>query len=359
MPTIRLTKIPDLTPADWSIWLDLQERTGVYESPYFRPEFSQAVAQVRDDAEVAVIKEGEQTVGFFPFQRGKLNLGKPIGGKLSDYHGPLIRQGVEFDAAELLPACRLAAWDFDHLVSATNAFAPYITTRDKSPIVDLGDGFEAHMRRRKEAGSDTIHRQGQKARKLAREVGLLEFTFDEADGAEAFELLTKWKSAQYLRTGLMDVLAFPWTVALLERLRQFKGEQFSAPLSVLRAGNTIAAITLSMRSRGVLHSWFTAYNPELASYSPGLTLFIQLAQEGLGLGIRKIDLGRGEERYKWSLTSTGVDVAEGSITSPSLATWLRSRWRGARKWVQTSRFKDVAKVPAKLIQPVRSWLAYH
>jgi len=359
MTTFHLTKISALTSADLSVWLDIQQRSGVYESPYFRPEFAQAVAAVRDDAEIAVLKQADQTVGYFPFQRGKLNLGKPIGGKLSDYHGPLVRQGVAFDGPDLLQACRLAAWDFDHLVAASDAFAPYITTRDKSPIVDLTEGFEAHVQRRREAGSDTIHRQGQKIRKLAREVGPLEFTFDELDGTEAFDLLMKWKSAQYLRTGLMDVFAFPWTIALLQRLRESRGEEFSAPLSVLRAGSTIAAVTLSLRSRGVLHSWFTTYNPDLASYSPGLTLFIRLAEEGPSLGIRKVDLGRGDERYKWSLTSTGVDVAEGSITSPSLATWLRSRWRSARCWVQTSPFKDAAKVPAKLIQPLRSWLAYH
>jgi CelD/BcsL family acetyltransferase involved in cellulose biosynthesis len=359
MINFHLVRIPDLTPADWTIWLDIQERTGLYESPYFRPEFAQAVASVRDDVEVAILNQDGQTVGFFPFQRGKLNLGKPLGGKLSDYHGPLLRHTAELDAFDLLRACRLAAWDFDHLVSPSLSFASHVVSLDKSPQLDLAEGFAAFAQRRRDAGSDTIHRQGQKIRKLAREVGPLNFTFDAPNDTEAFELLKTWKSAQYVRTGLTDVFAFPWTLALLTHLREHQSGDFAVPLSVLRAGSKVAAVSLSLSSRGLLHSWFTAYNPELASYSPGMTHFIRLAEESPSLGIRKIDLGRGEERYKWSLASGSVEVAEGSITSPSLAIWLRNRWRSTRDLVRNSRLKETVRLPAKLLQPLRNWLAYH
>jgi CelD/BcsL family acetyltransferase involved in cellulose biosynthesis len=359
MTSFHLTTIKDLTPADWSVWLDIQERTGLYESPYFRPEFAQAVAAVRNDVEVAILKQDGQTVGFFPFQRGKLNLGKPVGGKLSDYHGPLLRHTAKLDPLDLLRSCRLAAWDFDHLVSPNISFASHVVSLDKSPQLDLAEGFAAFVRRRRAAGSDTVQRQGQKIRKLAREVGPLDFTFDAPNDTEAFELLKTWKSAQYLRTGLSDVFAFPWTLTLLDRLCEHRTTDFAAPLSVLRAGNQVAAVALSLVSRGLLHSWFVTYNPGLASYSPGMTLFIRLAEEGQSLGIRKIDLGRGSERYKWSLASGSVEVAEGSITSPSLATWLRSRWRSARNFVSNSPLKETTRLPAKLIQPLRNWLAYH
>jgi CelD/BcsL family acetyltransferase involved in cellulose biosynthesis len=358
MTNYQLQRLSDLTPADWSLWQDIQERSGVYESPYFRPEFARAVAAVRDDVEVARIQQDGQTTGFFPFQRGSLNLGKPLGGKLSDYHGPLVRQGAELDPLALLSACRLACWDFDHLVTASEAFAPLVTRRDHSPQLDLSEGFEAYARRRREAGSETIARHGQKTRKLAREIGPLEFSFDSDDEA-AFELLRSWKSAQLLRTGFADYFAFPWTLALVARLREHRGEEFSAPLSVLRAGGQVAAVCLSLRSRSVLHAWFTAYRPELERYSPGVALFVHLAQQAPEQGIRKIDLGKGAERYKASLASGGVEVGEGSLTCPSLATWLRSNWRRTRDWVNRSKLKDAARLPGRLVQPLREWLAYH
>jgi CelD/BcsL family acetyltransferase involved in cellulose biosynthesis/GT2 family glycosyltransferase len=353
--TIHLKRPADLTADEWALWLDFQQQSLCYESPYFRPEFTQAVAAVRDDVEIAVLREGGQTVGFFPFQRGKLGLGKPVGGKLSDYHGPLVREGAAIDPQALLAACRLASWDFDHFRAATDAFEQSITVRDKSPQMELNEGYETYLRRRREAGSETAHRQGQKTRKLGREVGALAFAY-QADDEEAFNLLCEWKSAQFVRTGLTDVLSLGWTRTLLARLREFQGDEFSAPLSVLRAGDKVAAVCLSLRSRGVLHSWFTAYNPELHAYSPGLSLFLRLAEDSQALGIRTIDLGRGDERYKWSLASTSVEVGEGSVCSRSFATLLRASWRQTRDWVARSPL--AGRVSGKLLKPIREWVAY-
>lgn len=358
MTTIQLKRIGEVTDAEWSLWLDIGQRTGVYESPYFRPEFTRAVAAVRGDVEIAVVAQAGQTVGFFPFQRGKLNLGKPVGGKLSDYHGPLVRQGVRLDPQALLATCKLASWDFDHFVCAAPAFDPFVNVRDKSPQMDLSEGFEAYARRRREAGSESVHRQAQKTRKLAREVGELRFDFD-ADDDEAFELLRSWKSTQLARTGLADFFAFPWTLELVAKLREYRGDEFSAPLTVLRAGDKVAAVCFSLRSAGVLHSWFTSYNPDLHCYSPGLTLFVRLAEKAQRLGIRKIDLGRGDERYKWSLASGGVEVGEGSVSSPSLATLLRASWRQTRDWVTSSPLSRRVALPGKLLKPIREWFAYH
>jgi CelD/BcsL family acetyltransferase involved in cellulose biosynthesis len=354
MADVRLKKISELSDADWSLWINLQQRESVYESPYFRPEFTRAVAAVRSDVEVAVLTEQGQTVGYFPFQRGKFNLGKPVGGKLSDYHGAIVPAGTQFDARAFLSAAGLATWDFDHLVDPTGAFAQFTTVREDSPQMDLSQGFAAYSRQRREAKSDAVHRQGQKNRKLAREVGPLNFTYD-SDGVEAYDLMRRWKSEQLIRTGLSDIFAFPWTLALIAKLRQHRTAEFSAPLTVLHAGDKIAAVTLSLRCRGILHSWFTTYNPELSPYSPGLGLFVLLAEQAEQLGIRTIDLGRGIERYKTSLANKGAPVCEGSLSTPSLATLLRTTWRHTRDFVTRSPLAS----STKLLKPLRAWLAYH
>jgi CelD/BcsL family acetyltransferase involved in cellulose biosynthesis len=353
MTNIRLTNVSGLADADWRLWLDIQRGSPAYQSPYFRPEFTQAVAAVRGDLEIAVLEQDGQTAGFFPFQRGGLNLGKPVGGKLSDYHGPILREGANFNPQQVICGSQLATWDFDHLIGPSSVFEPFITVRDRSPYLDLRDGYTAYVRQRREAGSEITVRAGQKARKLARECGPLRFEYDDADPA-AYEQLLAWKSAQYERTGLADVFSFPWTRELLERLRQQRSVEFSAPLAVLYAGDRLAAVCLSLRSRGVLHAWFTAYNPQLERYSPGLLLFLQLAERAESLGLHQIDLGRGDERYKWSLASAGHEVYEGTVACPSLGAWLRSGWRRSRDWMQQSPLKETVK----LIKPFRQWLAY-
>jgi CelD/BcsL family acetyltransferase involved in cellulose biosynthesis len=354
---IRVKKTAELTAVEWSAWDEIQGSSRVYESPYFRPHFAQAVAAVRSDAEVAVLSENGQVVGFFPFQRGPLNLGKPIGGKLSDYHGPLLAPGASVDPRALLAACKLASWDFDHFVSTTPALEPFIRERGKSPQMDLSEGFDAYARRRREAGSEVIQKQGQKTRKLSREVGPLRFELDARDD-ESYDLLRKWKSAQYIATGMGDVFSFPWTLELISKLRHHTGEDFAAPLTVLRAGEKIAALCLCLRSRDVLHGWFTAYNPELHNYSSGISLFIRLAEEAEQLGIRKFDMGRGDEPYKWRLASTSIEVGEGSVTTRSLATLLRAGWRQTRDWAAKSPLKGTAALSSRLLKPIREWVAY-
>jgi CelD/BcsL family acetyltransferase involved in cellulose biosynthesis len=137
MLEFELMTVNDLSEAEWRLWGEMQRDNPALDSPYFRAEFVRAVAEVRVDVHVTVLRENGNTVGFFPFQRGKLNLGKPVAGKLSDYHGVISRSDLSFAADKLLRASGLATWDFDHLVAGQNAFAPYARTEVGSPFLDL------------------------------------------------------------------------------------------------------------------------------------------------------------------------------------------------------------------------------
>ena len=77
---IRLIPAEQLTPEHVAAWADIQRAEAALDSPYFRPEFTQAVAAVRGDVEVGVLEEGGEPVGFFPFQRGRGNVARPVGG---------------------------------------------------------------------------------------------------------------------------------------------------------------------------------------------------------------------------------------------------------------------------------------
>ena len=153
---INLIKPADLTLEQLALWSHWQTTQASLESPYFRPEFTQAVAAVRQDVEIAVLTETGQTVGFFPFQRGTLNLGKPVGGKLSDYHGLIAAPGIAVDPTALLQKCGLAGWDFDHLPISQASFLPFSTERGRSPQLDVRGGLEGFNKLRKAAGSDVI-----------------------------------------------------------------------------------------------------------------------------------------------------------------------------------------------------------
>ena len=355
---IEVLRPTSLTPEQWEIWSDIQAAEPALESPYFRPEFTQAVAQVRPDVEVAVLTEDGRAVGFFPFQRGPLNIGKPVAGKLSDYHGVIARAETLVDVKELLCSCRLAGWDFEHLITTQPSFEPFVTTCGTSPYLDLSRGFDVYAKERRAAGSDEIKQINRKLRKCEREHGPVTFEMNCRDSS-LLRLLFQWKSAQFRQTGLADIFAFPWTGELLKSIFLAPGDHFSALLSVVRLGDRPISILYSLRSAGVVHGWIFAYDRELGQYSPGSILLLKMAECAQQHGITKIDLGKGTERYKLSLASAATPLWEGTAGQSSPALWLRGGWRAASDWMKKSPLREFSKIPGQAIRPLREWFAFH
>jgi CelD/BcsL family acetyltransferase involved in cellulose biosynthesis len=354
----ELVRPASLAAVHWQRWSEIQAAEPALASPYFRPEFTQAAAQVRPDVEVALMFDGSEAVGFFPFQRGPLNIGKPVGGKLSDYHGIIALSGTQIDAAELLRACRLAGWDFDHLVTTQLSFEPFASARGESPYLDLSQGYDSYAAQRRAAGSGELKEVARKLRKCEREEGAVTFELD-SDDESALNLLMQWKSAQLQQNGLTDIFAFPWTAALLKNIHRNWHDKFSGLLTVLRLHDKPISILFSLRAGPVVHGWIFAYDKELAPYSPGSILLLKMAEAAQQHGISKIDLGKGTERYKLNLASAATPVWEGTVGRSSPALWLRSGWRSARDWVSRSPLAGVSKVPARAIQPLREWFSMH
>ncbi len=143
---MRIEAIPavQLTAGQLSLWSQFQRAWASLDSPYFRPEFTQAVAAVRSDVEVGILEDGNEVMGFFPFQRGKGNVGVPAGGKMSDFHGLISPQNTDFNPMEILKGCNLSAWHFDHLVAEQDIFRPYHWSVAGSPYMDLRGGWAAY-----------------------------------------------------------------------------------------------------------------------------------------------------------------------------------------------------------------------
>jgi CelD/BcsL family acetyltransferase involved in cellulose biosynthesis len=347
-----------LTPAHLEAWDRWQRRDEAVASPFFRPEYTQAVAAVRNDVRVAVLDEAGEPAGFFPFQCGRWGSGKPVGGRMTDFQGLVSRPGLAVDGGELLKACGLAAWDFDHLVASQAAFQPYHERTADSPFVDLSAGFEAYEAERARAGSQFVKQTQRKGRKLAREVGPLRFEA-HTSAPDVLAALLRWKADQYVRTGAVNIFTYPWTVGLLDRVLAQATEAFAGRLSALYAGSHLVAAHLGLCSGGVLHWWFPTYDRNFAPYSPGLVLLLELARASAALGIRRIDLGKGEMDYKVRLMSGVTPVAEGSVSLAPLRRALRHGWQRTRAWVRSSSMGGPARLVGRWTRPLRGWLTFH
>jgi len=308
-------------------WASLQEGCAELASPFFRPEFTESVAAVRDDVFVAQIFSGGATVGFFPFQRTRLGFGYPVGGGRSNYQGVVAEPGIEWDASTLIRACGLRAYAFDHALASQRALRPYHASCSPSSVIDVSGGYDGFLANRRACGSEIVAQTERKARKLEREIGPLQFEPESSDRA-LLRLLMRWKSDQYARTGRVDQFAIPWNVALMERIHDARGPDFAGTLSVLRAGDRVAALVFGMRSRDTWHYWFPTYDRELSSYSPGVILLLRITHEAARRAMRVVDLGKDEAIYKTRFRTGVIDVADGQvIPSPSLAALVRIQGR--------------------------------
>jgi len=312
---VEIVSAGSLAASDLARWSELQQARPLYRSPFFRPEFALTVARVRD-VRVAVVEDAGSVAGFFAFEAGRARHGRPVGSPFSDYHGPVLEDAAELDARELVRACGLRTWSFDHLPGGVEGFGPHVRGHGASPCLDLTEGFDPEAAGRK-APSD-IRGALRKARKLAREVGPLRF-LPESDAPELLAQAITWKRRQYGATGVRDVLADPGGRELLAHVHAAREPGFAGALSVLYAGDQVAAVHLGLRAGGVLHSWFPAYNPDLHRYSPGLVLLLELAKAAPALGIRELDFGKGEARYKLALATGTVTIHEGSVGARRLS----------------------------------------
>lgn len=324
---MKATVIParQLTTGLVASWAGIQERNTALCSPFFRPEFTQSIAKVRSNAFVAIINDG---AAFFPFQRNLLGLGQPIGGPVSDYHGLIALPDFHCDLAALMQICRLQSWVFDHVPEEQSPFASWGTAKAGSPVVDVSSA--------EPIGSSQFHSlYKRRRRQLARDVGPIEIDLDTRD-PEMLRLCLDWKSAQYARTGVVDLFSWPWARSLAQEIASRDNRDFAGIVSVLRAGGQPVAIHFGMRSKSTWHYWFPAYDPQFSHYSPGILLLLDMIAGASVLGMETIDFGKGDATYKERLANRTIPLIEGLVVAhPYIQALYQSR-TNLLQWVKQS-----------------------
>ncbi|MBL9123089.1 MAG: GNAT family N-acetyltransferase [Planctomycetaceae bacterium] len=350
---IRSVKVDELTPAELTAWSEIQLATPLLSNPHFRPEFTQALAVVRSDIEVAVLEEGGRPVGFLPFRRSSWNIGRPAAGPLSDYHAVIAPAGLPCDPFELVRACHLKAWRFDHLVELHPAFRDFAWSSAESPYVDISAGWDAYRKDERTSGFAKGH--DQKMRKLAREIGPVRFEWHVPDPA-LLDQMFEWKSQQYRRTKIDDVFAHAWTRELMHRLLATQTEHFAPVFSVTYVNDRVAALTFGIRAGAVLHPWFPAYDVELGKYSPGMLHWVETLKSCEQAGVGRLDLVSGGDSYKQRMMNGSIQVLQGAVDPRSSVVAAGRAWRRTREYVRTSPMYRGFRGPARVLKSVKGWL---
>jgi CelD/BcsL family acetyltransferase involved in cellulose biosynthesis len=332
--TIHVVRPAELSSTEIDSWRSMQSSTPSFANPFLSPEFAIVAGEFRPNSRVAVLSEGSSIVGFFPFERHRSGTGMPIAAGVTDSQALVHAPGVQWDARELLRACRLSIWQFDHLVEGQRPFERYRAATRPSPFIDLTDGFDSYHEKLAFRSPQFCRNLERKERRLVRETGQLRFVADSRDES-AFRALLAWKSMQYRRTGQVDVFARPWAAGLIEALFNYRSSSFGGLLSVLYVDETPISAHFGLRGGEILAHWFPAYDEKFSKNSPGLIMHMRMAEFTPTVGIRVIDMGTGIQRYKEELKSGEFFVGAGIVATNSLlAAAYHVRRTGGRRVVE-------------------------
>jgi CelD/BcsL family acetyltransferase involved in cellulose biosynthesis len=309
---LRILRPGDLGRAECDAWRALQRADATLASPFLSPEFAVAVDGARDDARVAVVEDAEQIVGFFAFSATAQGIGEPIGATICDAQAFVSHEGFVWDPPSLVRDSGLSSWHFDHIVATQKPFEPFHQTLHRSPIVDLSEGHDAYLSQVRAHSKDVLAQVARRRRKLGREVGEVT-THWQTDDDVILDTLIAWKSAQYRETSTWDRFDQPWIVDVVRTLWQTRAEGLTGLLTTLRAGDRLVAVHFGLLGRNRLSWWFPAYDPDVAHYSPGLILLLDLIEHAAARGVDLVDLGRGEHHYKLRVATGSYEVAEGVV----------------------------------------------
>ncbi|GII91486.1 GNAT family N-acetyltransferase [Sinosporangium siamense] len=315
---ITVVRPGELGPAEAARWRELQQSSSSLDNPFLSVEFTQVMGELRSYVNVAVIEDEGKIAGFFPFERHKFGVGKPLGGFLTTWHGVIANPALRLPARVLMRACRMSVFDFDHMVSDQATFTPYRSSAHPVPIMDLSAGFEPYIAQVRANSSKNYKTVRYKERKLAREVGALHFDWCSGE-VGTLRTLTGWKSDQYRRTGRTDRFAQPWIVELVERLQASDSPHFGGVLTMIYADGEPVAGHFGLRTATTLVGWFPAYNTAYLKYSPGIVHHLHMAEHAASAGLHRIDMGRGGKQYKNWLKNGDLEVIAGRVVRPSAA----------------------------------------
>jgi CelD/BcsL family acetyltransferase involved in cellulose biosynthesis len=296
---VTVVRPGDLGTAETALWRSFQYSTPEGLNPFMSLTYVQAVGRIRANARVAVVEEDRQIAAFLPFELSAHGIGMPIGYPMNNLHG-FIGSGAPVDARLVVKRAHLRAWRFDTVSVDQSAFTSfhYKGTTVSNPVIDLAKGV-SHISARKKA-----------RRALERQQGTVALEWNSPQPAR-IDRLIEWKSRKYHGTSLL--FSDPTARSIVKELAASDDDDCRGIVSVLSAGGQPVAVHLGLLGPHSLAGWFMAYDPAFSRFAPGKMLWVPLAKAAEERGMSRIDLGAGQDTYKFELSNDSYIVAGGAV----------------------------------------------
>lgn len=329
-PQSIVRRAEQMRESDWAAWAKLRDNSLALQSPYFHPEYTQLLAELRPDVRVVCqYDEDGLPIAFLPVQGGRFT--RPVGAPMSDYHAIITnRDDITYDS--LLGETGIGAYHYSCAADPQRLRMPQILAESETAAIDIETTVEAWREDRDSSYRRHLKSNRRRTRKAEDALGPKRIALFSRD-IDVYMSLLKWKRAKFAITGKYDVLSADWTQSLIRTLWE-RGEKadLRCDMHALYFGERLAAIDLGLSDGKVFHSWMVAYDDELAEFGPGIQLLEALIEATPETGYRRIDMGEGLNGYKRHYGSASQRVVSGLVPLSGAAGRLSRIYAAAERW---------------------------
>lgn len=330
LPRTLVQQPSQMSETDWSAWLDMRASNPDLRSPYFHPDYTRLLSELRPDVRIACQYDPDGApTAFLPIQGQRF--ARPVGAPMSDYHA-IITDHDDITYDSLLSDSGIGAYHYSCATDVERLRAPQILSTSVTAAIDIPTSAEEWRAERDGSYRRHLKSNRRRTRKAEDNIGPKRIELFSRD-IDVYASLLKWKREKFIQTGKYDVLSADWTQALIRTLWERGAKAgLRCDMHALYFGDKLAAIDLGLSDGDVFHSWMVAYNDELSEYAPGIQLLEGLIDATPETGYRRIDMGEGLDGYKRHYASASRDVATGLVPLSGAAGRLSRIYAATERW---------------------------
>lgn len=319
-----------MSDTDWAVWADMRKGNPELRSPYFHPDYTRLLAELRPDVRIVCqYDEAGTPIAFLPIQGRRF--ARPVGSPMSDYHAIITnRDDVTYNS--LLENSGIGAYHYSCATDIGRLRQPQILSTNETAAIDILTTADDWRKDRDGSYRRHLKSNRRRTRKAEEDIGAKRVELFSRD-IDVYTALVKWKREKFAQTKKYDVLSADWTQALIRTLWE-RGAQaeLRCDMHALYFGDQLAAIDLGLSDGDVFHSWMVAYNDELSEYAPGIQLLEGLIDASSETGYRRIDMGEGLDGYKRHYRSASHEVVSGLVPLKGAAGRLSRIYAATERW---------------------------
>ncbi len=346
MLTCELIPPNQLTRRDRGVWQAMIDATPAFASPILSPQFVDAVAAVRDDTRVAVLRQRGQPVAFLALHHRPSRFARPAGAPFSDYSALITFPNPGFSGRDALKAAGIDRFQAIGLVDPYGLFSDPENARtgeiEEAYGIDLShDGTVNQVNKKQVKNINRLRRN------LIEAHGDIGFRLPDRDRAW-FEHILAIKSSQTRESGLHDFLGVSWVRTLLDTLFDAPESGLHGVMLTMTAGDKPVLSHYGVRLGERIHPWVSSFDATYGAWSPGQIFLTDIQAPLKAAGVTYYDLSTGQSHYKNSFCNTHFPVRHTRLYGGSSIARFRENFAHVRHTAQAAMGRGVDTVMTRL-----------